>query len=98
MRSMENVRTHIEHMTRLLEQNRTASKTILRKLNTLSKRPQSAIKENEILKKLLTKLATKELKIQKVLEDLLVFVLKQQIIRQKNDNTARDDTTNNEED
>jgi len=109
MRSLGEVYNDIERLTRLLEENRTASKAITKKLTGLERRPGSAMKENATLKRVLENLHTKEEELQKDIEGLLLFVLRYQINNSSNnsrrefkngdgDGNNDDDANNNNND
>ena len=83
MRSMGDVYSDIERMTRLLEENRAASDAIIKRIAIINRRPGNAAKENMTLNRILEKLSKKEEEIQRDIEGLLVFVLKYQIMRKK---------------
>jgi len=83
MRSMGDVYSDIERMTRLLEENRAASDAIIKRIAFINRRPGNAAKENMTLNRILEKMSKKEEDIQRDIEGLLVFVLKYQIMRKR---------------
>jgi len=94
MRSMGDVYSDIECMTRLLNENRAASNAIIKRIAIINRRPGNAAKENMTLNRILEKMSKKEEEIQRDIEALLVFVLKYQIMRkrERNENNNVDET------
>jgi hypothetical protein len=85
MTSMGDVWSDIEWMTRLLDENRAATRGILERQNQLYNRPGDSMKEHKVLKERFNNLRRREREIQSELERLIVIA----VLKQINDGRGR---------